>query len=667
MSLLSISIVLSRLPVTFSSAPSFRPASSIADSGLSSLASSVEMPYGTFSGYFTYTELNTYLDGLSERNPELATPSTVIGKSIEGRDIKAVCLGRCARAVQGTQVDAAPEVFYNGLIHGREPMSMAALVYFVEYLLLASSRGDPEVSALLHHRDLWFVMNLNPDAYEANFVRQKGGRCGVQRKNTRDSCSRDTSRSKKGGVDLNRNFPVCFSIDDEGSSSNTCKEDYRGEKAFSEPEAQAMRDFVNDHSFSIALSYHSFGRFINQPYMCKKEQLKSPSVSQDLEFFKRFGEACTTNAPGNLNRLWEYGHPWDSYLYTVNGDASDWMYHDHGIYAMAPEVGPECPSCKRIRDCDGFWPPKDQILSLAQETLILNLQAMRLAGPALELKSLPKVVTATDTENDHCTVSVEVQLENIGARQAQAPITVALFQGDVHAQSAPTEVQLGMFKTQTVTLKDAQICGAEGSIAEGRWSLAVHMHDLCTVMSLSLSMGSDAPAFTIPDGGEPTRFMPCHLLPNGNVFVLPHGRSTEAVGGSGEIQNVGDTKLEEEIQSDVEAGSISVDVLSYIDIFVWLCALLILGGLAKLYCERRKQYHRLYSTDAARAVVSDGFYDIIHGKKVKRGSGGQGTGSSSFGRGRNGSGGFRHGGLHDDPYALSSDDDYSVASSNTDY
>ena len=40
-------------------------------------------------------------------------------------------------------------------------------------------------------------------------------------------------------------------------------------------------------------------------YMCKKQQELSPAVARDLEFFKRFGEACTTHAPGDLNKLWE--------------------------------------------------------------------------------------------------------------------------------------------------------------------------------------------------------------------------------------------------------------------------------------------------------------------------------------------------------------------------
>lgn len=34
-------------------------------------------------------------------------------------------------------------------------------------------------------------------------------------------------RNEEDGIDLNRNFPVCFDIDEKGSSDRICSEDYR--------------------------------------------------------------------------------------------------------------------------------------------------------------------------------------------------------------------------------------------------------------------------------------------------------------------------------------------------------------------------------------------------------------------------------------------------------
>ena len=49
--------------------------------------------------------------------------------------------------------------------------------------------------------------------------------------------------------------------------------------------------------------------------------------------------------------------------YTVNGEACDWLYGEHGIYAYTPEIGTWS---------DGFWPPSDRILPLAEENLHPN-------------------------------------------------------------------------------------------------------------------------------------------------------------------------------------------------------------------------------------------------------------------------------------------------------
>jgi len=646
----------------------------IASVSVASGGDDVSMPYGSFSGYFSNDELTQYVESLATREPDIFAAPVSIGTSLEGRDIKAVCAGRCARTPNS--VDSAPQVFYNAMIHGREPMSMAALVYFLEYLAGAKARGDLEAMTLLRHRDLWFVLNLNPDAYEYNFVHSPN-RCGSQRKNTRDSCP---ARKTRGGVDLNRNFPVCFDIDDKGSSKNKCQEDYRGEEPFSEPEARALRDFVSGQKFSIALSYHSFGRFINQPYMCKKQQSLTPTVARDLEFFKRFGESCTTNAPGTSHKLWEYGHPWDSYLYTVNGDASDWMYHEMGIFAMAPEVGPECASCKRIRDCDGFWPKKEQISELAQETLLLSLQAARLAGPLLSLKTPPTLKSAGSACQPD---AIELLLENIGVRNAKGAVSVALFfsnQQQGQTWKSGSDVDLALYETTTVQLTGASLCDSESASNKNSdvWSVGIHMHDFCTLHRLQISFekGPDSPEllFDATDSDSTKYFIPCTIGQDGSIVIQPHGRITEAVENTGDVANQGDAFLAQEIEEERDADAISFGTLSYIDLGVWVCVLIVMGGLLKLYCDRRTRYQRLYSTDAARAVVNDAFSDIFRSSGGRHRASAGGSKSAEFSHSSFGALGSPHmpgttgtGFIHDDPYALSSDEDaYSVASSTTD-
>ena len=53
-----------------------------------------------------------------------------------------------------------------------------------------------------------------------------------------------------------------------GSSSNTCSEEYRGERAFSEPESRAVRDFITSRKSSMVmyLSFHSWGQMVLYPW-----------------------------------------------------------------------------------------------------------------------------------------------------------------------------------------------------------------------------------------------------------------------------------------------------------------------------------------------------------------------------------------------------------------
>lgn len=380
---------------------------------VASTLAAVPMPSGSFMGYFSNEEIEEYANALHKRRPMFVSAPFVIGHSIEGRNITAFCVGNCKN-------ENTPSVLYTALIHSREPMSMANLVYFIEHLFHGESgshRLRPETRAMLSARQLWFILNLNPDGYHYNYVNSRNG-CGDQRKNARASCPRahknhNLRSNNQGtiGVDLNRNFRVCFDHDNVGSSTKGCGEDYRGTAPFSEPEAQALKNFVEHHNLSIALNYHSFGRYINIPHMCKSEG--DVSVN-DKKWYHDFSVEATRATK------WGYGHPWDSYYYTVNGDVSDWMYNEHGINAMAPEMGPGCETCKAISDCEGFWPSQREIVPLSSETLPMNTMAADLAGAMLRL---------TDIRFSHegagrCKFSARVW--NRGTRATRGVVTVVV-------------------------------------------------------------------------------------------------------------------------------------------------------------------------------------------------------------------------------------------------
>ena len=181
----------------------------------------LEIGQTSFIGSFTRVELDLFLRSVAEDHADLARLVT-LGKSFESREILGLCLGACGHV-------NVPEVFFNAMHHSREPVSMMTLVYFIQYLVNGYLRNDTKVAHILRHRQLWFVPLVNPDGYEYNI---QHSRDHWQRKNRRPSCSRHDSHQ---GVDLNRNYPTCFSEPGGGSSRNPCAEDYRGKAPFSEP------------------------------------------------------------------------------------------------------------------------------------------------------------------------------------------------------------------------------------------------------------------------------------------------------------------------------------------------------------------------------------------------------------------------------------------------
>lgn len=271
------------------------------------------------------------------------------------------------------------------------------LVYTIDLLATDVENGDLEVLHLLFSRQLWFVLVVNPDGYARNEEQRMWERSGEvgQRKNTQPGCTTEIDN----GVDLNRNYDVCFSHDDVGSSTQVCAEDYRGPSPFSEPETQAIRDFVErpGMNFSTGLNYHSYGRYFNIPYACEASGLPG---SEQLTIFQDMAAEMT-----RYNHF-KYGQPWkESNLYTVNGETSDWMWQKHGIYAMSPEVGPDFG----VADDVGFWPPRDEVPSLSSELHYSNVHAAMVAGALYKLE-----VTKLDVTESH--VSVQISLSNAGLR-----------------------------------------------------------------------------------------------------------------------------------------------------------------------------------------------------------------------------------------------------------
>jgi hypothetical protein len=318
-------------------------------------------------GYHTYSEVNVALDSMHTLYPSLTTGRMNLGYSLEGREIWAFKIS------DNPDVDEEePEVFYNSLIHAREPMGMEVLLYFMWYLL-ENYGTDSLATYLVDNRELWFVPVINPDGYEYNRqIAPDGG--GMWRKNRRNCGGGDW------GVDLNRNFGYMWGYDDYGSSSDCSDQTYRGSAPFSEPETQMIRDFINSRNFVMCLDNHTFGMLLIYPWCY--DQFYTPHH----QLFVAIAESMAVFNGHDIGTAWEL-------LYPVNGGSVDWEYGDTiskpMILAISPEIG---------TDYDGFWPPPERILPLCELELPANLLYAELAdNPYKILPPNSPVLASIDT------------------------------------------------------------------------------------------------------------------------------------------------------------------------------------------------------------------------------------------------------------------------------
>ncbi|KAJ0397572.1 hypothetical protein ATCC90586_010224 [Pythium insidiosum] len=379
---------------------------------------------GADQGYLSLAQLELYVrDVVPVQFPRGFTRVEEIGVSTENRTLLALCIGACDDKM--AHLGTVPAVLFTGMHHSREPISMMNLIATIDVLATDVANGERETLALLFSRQLWFVLVVNPDGYARNEQLKiwKTGRAG-QRKNRRPTqCTQDDD----DGVDLNRNYDVCFAQDDVGSSTKPCQEDYRGPRPFSEPETLAIKQFVERHTTSssndtstlstdlaTSLNYHSFGRYFNIPFAC---QARGTPNASSLALFTWMAKEMTT-----FNGF-AYGQPWkDSNLYTVNGETSDWMWVKHGIFAMSPEVG---PAFSTQPSGLGFWPPREHVPRLALELHYSNLVAARVAGPLFEIE-IRRISIHRESSSAGVRTFVDVtwalQNEGLRSRDVESPV-----------------------------------------------------------------------------------------------------------------------------------------------------------------------------------------------------------------------------------------------------
>lgn len=305
-------------------------------------------PDKAMGDYKTLDEINAYLDQMIADHSDIMSAKVSIGQSLEGRDIWAVKIS------DNPEIDEdEPEILYVAAIHAREVITPEVLFYYMDWL--TNNYGtDPEATVQIDEREIWFVPCFNVDGYYHNEVIAPSGG-GQWRKNRRNN------GDGTYGVDLNRNYGYEWGYDDLGSSPYGYDETYRGTGPFSEPETQAMRDFIISRNFNITVYYHSYSNLFLWPWGYDEY------YTNDQYLFQVIGDSVN-----NFNGYTpEIG--WG--LYPTNGGSDDWGYGETYLknrnYSFTLEVGDYN---------DGFWPANYRIPQLISENLEPNILLTHLAA-----------------------------------------------------------------------------------------------------------------------------------------------------------------------------------------------------------------------------------------------------------------------------------------------
>lgn len=224
-----------------------------------------------------------------------------------------------------------PTLFVMSAIHAREYTTAETMTRFAERLVNGYNQ-DSDITWLLDHHEIHLLLQSNPDG-------RKQAETGLfWRKNTNQNYCGPTSEDR--GADLNRNFPFEW-----GGAAGTaeCDTTYQGPSPESEPEVQAVVDYVrsifpdqrgdqlNDAAPSDAtgvfIDVHSFSQLVLWPW----------------GFAGNAGQAPNQTALSTMGRRLAFFNNYRPQqilgLTAASGSTADFAYGELGVAAYAFELG----------------------------------------------------------------------------------------------------------------------------------------------------------------------------------------------------------------------------------------------------------------------------------------------------------------------------------------
>ncbi|MCX6165453.1 MAG: M14 family zinc carboxypeptidase [Ignavibacteriae bacterium] len=393
---------------------------------------------GTMGGFHTFSEIVRILDTLTLLYPNIVSTKINLGSSQEARTIWGVKISDNPNVNESA---TEPGVYFDGIHHAREPMSMEVQLYYM-YWLCENYGTNPEATYLINNREIFFVPCVNPDGYEYNRSTNPNGG-GDWRKNRRNNVG-------SYGVDLNRNYSYGWGLDN-GSSGVPSSDTYRGPSAFSEPETQAVRDFLLTRHPKIGLSIHSVAGEILNPY-----SYCDTAIRYDL-----YADLSSEFAPVNQ---YPYGTVKEMLDYYSSGTTRDFM-HVTGTYGWTVEISGS-----------DFWPASSEIIPLNNLNLPMMKYISWIAGAYPKMQNFTVAGKGSVYKND--TLQLKIAIRNKGLSQTSKNVIVEL--STTYANATPLVTSVNYDSIQVKQIKENTNTPFKFKISNSA-NIGDNMQIVCTV------------------------------------------------------------------------------------------------------------------------------------------------------------------------------------------
>lgn len=346
--------------------------------------------------YRTVEETFTSAQDIVTNYPELAQwidigdswEKTEIGEE-QGYDIFVLRLTNSA-IITG---NPKPKLIVVSGLKPREYSPPELALRFAEYLV-ENYEKDADVTWILDYHEIHFILHTNPDG------RKKAEQGLAWIKNTNKNYCSPTSNYR--GANLNRNFVFQWGCCG-GSSGNECDVVYRGSAAASEPETQAIQNYLQLILRDMKHDDHSIAASDSTPGILLHLQSYSEKVMWPWGF-------TTTPAPNNsaLQTLGRklaffngYSPQQEVEQFPTDGTLTDFSYGDLGVATISILLG-----TSYFQDCATF---ENTIL---QNNFNLIIEAAKMVRTPYLTASGPSVININIGEQKSETIQISATIND---------------------------------------------------------------------------------------------------------------------------------------------------------------------------------------------------------------------------------------------------------------